>query len=154
MNKKIAIFDIDGTITKVGDRKKLIENEPKNWDEFYYRCDEDEPNMPIIDLAVSLWKKYYLLFFFTGRRESCRMKTVNWMYQFMPTPLVNSSLLKMRNDFDHRSDVEVKPEYLEVLFNLGYEKKDIELIFEDRTRMVKKWRELGYTCLQVADGDY
>jgi len=102
MNKKIAIFDIDGTITKVGGRKKLIENEPKNWDEFYYRCNEDEPNMHIIDLAISLWKKYYLLFFFTGRRESCRVKTRNWMYQYMSTPLVNSSLLKMREDSDYR----------------------------------------------------
>ena len=27
-------------------------------------------------------------------------------------------------------------------------------ILEDRNSMVKKWRELGYTCLQVAEDDF
>ena len=30
----------------------------------------------------------------------------------------------------------------------------ILVVLEDRNSMVKRWRELGYTCLQVNDGDF
>lgn len=30
----------------------------------------------------------------------------------------------------------------------------VAFILEDRNSMVKKWRELGFKCLQVADGDF
>ena len=30
----------------------------------------------------------------------------------------------------------------------------IQMVFEDRNSMVKKWREMGLTVAQVAEGDF
>ena len=42
MTSGTILVDIDGTISKVGDRIKYLQQEPKNWDSFYEACDEDE----------------------------------------------------------------------------------------------------------------
>lgn len=56
-----------------------------------------------------------------------------------------------RPDGDHRHDTEVKPE---LLANAGVGPKEVLCILEDRDSMVAKWRELGYRCLQVAEGKF
>ena len=38
--------------------------------------------------------------------------------------------------------------------NNGLDFSDVAFILEDRDSMVKKWRDLGLTCLQVAYGDF
>ena len=48
--KRTVIVDIDGTISKVGDRLKFLKQTPKDWDSFYNDCFEDEPILEIIDL--------------------------------------------------------------------------------------------------------
>jgi hypothetical protein len=57
----------------------------------------------------------------------------------------------MRPNGDLRHDTEVKPE---LLATAGITPENTVCILEDRNSMVKKWRELGFTCLQVEDGDF
>ena len=57
----------------------------------------------------------------------------------------------MRKNNDHRHDSEVKPELLK---EAGIKLDSIAFVLEDRNSMVKKWRELGLICLQVADGNF
>lgn len=147
MKKDIVIVDIDGTIAKVGDRLKYLQQEPKDWDSFYEHCDEDEPIEDIIQLVINLKLCGYKIAFCTGRRESVREKTVKWIKKhlgFEPWRY----MLFMRKDKDFRHDTIVKPMMLDFPAN------EVRLILEDRTSMVKKWRELGYTCLQVNEGDF
>ena len=107
----------------------------------------------IIELVKKLEKAGYIPVFLTGRRELCRFKTIQWFCKYAPD--FADYALFMRKDNDLRHDTEVKPEKLEELHKRGHiAKEDIAFILEDRTSMVKKWRELGYTCLQVADGDF
>ena len=141
----IAVFDIDGTLSIVGDRLKYLQLSPPDWDAFYNACGTDECNEPIWAVWRAM-KEHHRIVFVTGRRESCRDDTLKWMKENMIQ--CHSNQLKMRKDNDLRHDTEVKPELIE-----GF-KEDILVIFEDRASMVKKWRELGYTCLQVADGDF
>lgn len=149
--KKIVIVDIDGTISKVGERIKYLEQEPKDWDSFYNDCFEDEPIPEIIDLVNTLIPKYYLVFC-TGRRESVRETTVKWLKQNINTKAaVYPLLLIMRPNDDHRHDTIVKPEQL---FKENIKLDDIAFILEDRDSMVKKWREMGLKCLQVAEGNF
>ena len=35
-----------------------------------------------------------------------------------------------------------------------YDMPPVHFILEDRTSVVQAWRKLGYTCLQVAEGDF
>lgn len=147
--KNIIVVDIDGTIAKVGDRLKYLQQEKKDWDAFYEHCNEDEPIRDIIELIELMQIHEYNIVFCTGRRESVRKKTKDWL--FNNTWYTKKCKLLMRKDNDWRPDTEVKPE---LLANAGITPDDVWFILEDRDSMVTKWRELGYRCLQVADGKF
>lgn len=141
------VFDIDGTLSLPGDRLKHLAEDPPNWNKFYERCGEDDANRSIQQLCWLLQRPelpaytYYL----TGRRESCREATENWLRLW---GLSARAPLLMRPDGDTRHDTIVKPE---LLTKAGI---NPDIIFEDRNSMVAKWRELGFTCCQVAEGDF
>jgi len=140
------IFDIDGTLSVVGDRIKYLQQDKKDWDSFYDACDEDEPNINTINLCRQLGK-HETIILCTGRRESTRQKTIDWLNKYL---LINTlGNLYMRKTDDYRHDTIIKPEMIAHI-----PKESIDIIFEDRNSMVKKWRKLGYTCLQVAEGNF
>ena len=145
---KAVIFDIDGTLSIVGDRVQYLQQVPKNWDGFYAACDKDLPNMPIVELAKAILANAdynkYAFFIVTGRREALRRKTIVWLESL---DLEWDELL-MRPDGDFRHDIIVKPELLSS-FDI-----DDAIVFEDRASMVKTWRSMGYTCCQVAEGNF
>lgn len=150
MSKNIVVVDIDGTIAKVGDRLKYLQQEKKDWDAFYEHCDEDEPIEDMCHLVSDLsCLCYYDIVFCTGRRESVRGKTSKWLLENIG--VYKKDTLLMRKDGDWRHDIEVKPELLQ---KAGITPDDVYFILEDRDSMVAKWRELGYRCLQVNDGNF
>lgn len=149
MSKNIIVVDIDGTVAQVGDRLKYLQQEKKDWDAFYEHCDEDAPIEDMVRLVEDFYEWGYHIVFCTGRRESVREKTKEWIKQHLAIGW-NYDLL-MRKDRDWRHDAEVKPE---LLFKAGISPDVVLFIFEDRASMCKRWRELGFRCFQVADGDF
>ncbi len=142
-----VVFDIDGTLSIVGDRVKCLEGDKPDWDQFYERCDEDAPNRVAIRTyqalhATGTGPKMVLL---TGRRESVRAKTEEWLRKHQ---VFGYTQLLMRPDGDFRHDTIVKPELLAA--------QDIrpDLVFEDRDAMVNYWRSQGIPCFQVAPGNF
>lgn len=147
--KHIVIVDIDGTIAKIGDRLKYItQQDPKDYNAFYDHCHEDQPIKNLCHVVCTLSQEYDIVFC-TGRSERCRKQTEEWLERHLD--LAEEYQLLMRKDGDHRHDVQTKPELLE---KAGIQPENVLCILEDRSSMVKKWRELGYTCLQVNDGDF
>jgi len=153
--KNIVIVDVDGTISKVGNRLVYLQTEPKDWDAFYEACFEDEPIIEMCKLVQSLEASGWVIYFCTGRRESVRNQTALWISKnVFNNSIIDSEITKhliMRPDGDFRHDIEIKPEQLKLA---GIKLEDIAFILEDRNTMVEKWRELGIRCLQVADGDF
>lgn len=148
------ICDIDGTVAKIGDRIKYLQQKPKAYKAFYEACEEDTVIEPIKNLIYIL-KHPYTIVFCTGRKEYVRDKTYNWLKNYIMGCDMENSPLLMRAENDNRADVEVKPELLNRwMQENNIQKEDIICIFEDRTQMVSKWRELGFTCLQVNDGNF
>lgn len=145
--KNIVVVDIDGTIAKVGDRLKYLQQAKKDWDSFYEHCDEDEPIKDVISIIEDLYFEGHNIVFCTGRRESVRFKTVAWIQK----NCFSKFDLLMRPDGDFRHDTMVKPE---LLATAGYTPDKVLCIFEDRDSMVSRWRDLGYRCLQVDRGDF
>jgi len=157
---KIVVCDIDGTISKVGDRIKYLEQSPKDWDAFYGACGEDEPNQIVLEMIDSLTccdensPFDYDVVFCSGRRESCREATITWI-SLNSKALLGCCDILLRADGDFRSDTVVKKELLDnYLSGNGYTKDDVAFILEDRSSVVKMWRDAGYICLQVAEGDF
>lgn len=143
----IIVFDIDGTLSLVGDRLKYLEGDNKDWDAFYEACGEDDLNATIAAIYDAL--SYYTvsrIICVTGRRESCRKDTLEW-FKNHNLPLLDSDLY-MRPNGDYRHDTIVKFELIEHLLD------DVILVFEDRNSMVQAWRDRGIVCCQVADGDF
>lgn len=152
MSKDIVICDIDGTVSVVGERLKYLQCEPKDWDAFYDDCFDDEPIVEMCALVEALFASGYKIVFLTGRRVSVEDKTRDWINKYMPK-LYGCYTLLMRKNTDHRHDTEVKPQ--ELMRHLSVtERSRIAFILEDRNSMVAKWRELGFRCLHVADGDF
>lgn len=136
------VFDLGGTLSIVGERKKYLEQNPKDWDSFFNECDQDKVNEPIVKIYTEL-DYNYKIYIVTGRPERLRKKTMKWFFMNeIPYP----DELIMRSDDDHRPDIIVKPELVKSFMN------DIDCIFEDRQPFVDKWRELGLCCVQVNDG--
>lgn len=145
--KKYVIVDIDGTISKVGSRLVYLKQNPVDWDAFYNDSFNDEPIKEIIQLVKDLSDRY-LIIFCTGRSERIRDITTNWIDKYFGSGFCYVKIL-MRKNGDKRRDTEVKPELIKDI-----KKERIAYIIEDRDQMVKKWRELGYICLQPFCGEF
>lgn len=142
----MIIFDIDDTLSIIGDRQKYLKQEPKDWDSFFMACDQDEPNWPIVNLCRVLQSTGVNVMFVTGRAEVSRTKTLTWL-KFYDLLQPNTMLL-MRPVGDFRHDVDLKPDLVKDVLGA------ITMVFEDRNSMVKKWREMGITCCQVRETEY
>lgn len=146
--KKYVIVDIDGTISNAKERAEIfLQGKSPDWDSFYDACDQDDPVEPIIGLVKKL-SDHYNIVFATGRHDKVREKTRMWIERY--TGLWMAPIL-MRKTGDVRHDTEVKPEMLQ---EVGITVLNTAFIIEDRSSMVKHWRELGFTCLQCAEGDF
>ena len=58
--------------------------------------------------------------------------------------------LYMRGLGDARSDTDVKRD----IYNTHFADKKVWFVLEDRDKVVKMWRDLGLSCMQVAEGEY
>ncbi len=142
------IFDIDGTLSHVGDRSPYDSRE----------CAVDLPNKSII--ALNAWArlvqieghKYFSnkelkIVLLSGRKEEAREATETWMKDHG----VVYDELYMRETADDRRDSIVKEE----LFNTHIrDKYNVIFIVDDRQQVVDMWRDLGITCLQTNWADF
>lgn len=145
--RDIVIVDIDGTISKLGDR--LNDLKKGDWETFYSRCVEDEPYRDIISLVEMLSQQYEIIFC-TGRVERVRRETFNWINEYTDL-IIDMADIIMRPDGNREPDEILK---LKMVKEADIDFRDIYLVLEDRNSMVKAWRKAGVRCLQVADGDF
>lgn len=134
----IVLCDIDGTVALRGDRSAH-----DHWFSI-----EDAPNENIIELVVTL-NKVYEVIFVSGRQQKFRPVTVYWMSHHLQN--IAEQPLFMRRDGDERFDDIVKQEIYKEWIEPVYH---VKWVLDDRDRVVKMWRELGLTCLQVAEGNF
>lgn len=139
MGERPAILcDIDGTLAIMNNRG------PYEWD----RVDTDLPNVPVLKLVTALQTALPIIFF-SGRDESCREKTEQWLLRH---GIVLNGGLFMRPAGDMRKDSVVKRELYD---NHIRGKFYIEFVLDDRNQVVDMWRkELNLPCFQVAEGNF
>lgn len=140
--KKVWCFDIDGTLADIGHRLHYIQGEKKDWDTFFSSVSEDAPICETLLMAQSIEFNRDRIVFLSGRRESCRADTIEWLMEFG----LNPEYLYMRKNGDFRPDTEVKAEMLEQMANDGFEPF---AVVEDRKCMVDMWRSKGIFVFDV-----
>ena len=150
MNKTI-IFDLDGTLALIDDRRALATRPDGkiNWKVFFdpKNIQLDQPNTPVIAMAKMLKAQGHSVVIFSGRDSISRAQTIDWLNQFD----VPFDVLKMRPQGSFTPDDKLKQNWLDQLFP---DKSDILCIFDDRDKVVKMWRDNGLTCFQVNYGNF
>ncbi|RRA50472.1 hypothetical protein [Acidipila sp. EB88] len=143
-----VVFDLDGTLADCSHRLHHIKGDgPKDWDAFFRDCPKDQPLEKIIAIARAMFAAGHDVEIWSARCDSVREATKAWL-ALMDVP---HKLLLLRKVGDHRNDDVLKREWLEEARQEGF---PVDLVFEDRARMVAMYREAGVTCLQVADGSF
>ena len=149
MNKWI-IFDLDGTLADIEDRRQLCtkENGKMDWDEFFdpINISLDQPNQPVINTLLAFVEAGYRIAIFSGRSASTLHATKEWLREHG----INWDILKMRPERNFRPDEQLKLEWLN---DMDW-KDNVEMVFDDRQKVVDMWREIGLTCAQVAPGNF
>ena len=153
---KIVIFDLDGTLALIDDRRALSTNVngKMDWDTFFdpKNIDLDLPNPAVIDMAQTLHSAGHRIVIFSGRSKGTKDATRTWLKKFN----VPFDVLKMRptsRDFQFMPDDDLKKKWFDEL--IGQDSKDQVLcVFDDRQKVVDMWRDMGLTCMQVAPGNF
>ncbi len=151
---KNIIFDLDGTLALIDDRRVLStkDNGKIDWDIFFdpNNINLDKPNQPVIKVAQMFKDNGFRIVILSGRLKTTKDVTKKWLEKFN----VPFDVLKMRPDnkqFKFMSDDDLKQGWLDSLFT---NKEDVFAVFDDRKKVVDMWRSNGLNVFQVAEGDF
>lgn len=159
----MIIFDLDGTLADCEHRRHFVVDKREiaqfneshligdkfkpNWQAFYEACDKDPIIKPVQDLFISLWNSYhYQIQIWSGRCESVRIKTERWMTD---NGLPCGSFLKMRPIGDNTPDEILKERWLDEAIAEG---KTIDMVFDDRKKVINFWLRRGIFVFDVSQG--
>ena len=139
------ICDIDGTLAHMKDRG------PFEWT----KVGQDEPNFTVMGILknyarLDSYEKEVeptRIILFSGRDGSCRHETEDWLHKYH----IHYDYLYMRTAGDMRKDSIIKRELFDANVKGVY---NVLFVLDDRNQVVEMWRDLGLTCLQVAEGDF
>jgi len=147
MNKEsVVIFDIDCTLSDADWRYHLIEKKPKNWVKYFELSIEDAPIREAVDILNNYKQSPgFKILFVTGRNESVRKITLDWLRTNIH-PDISTYSLYMRKDGDYRPGVVIKKEILEqdILPHCT-----VVAAFDDREDICKMYSEHGITAFKV-----
>lgn len=138
LNKRSVIVDIDGTVSSSSGR---------GWYD-YSKAADDYPIGNIIRLVQLLHSCGIRIVFCTGRNEESRSITESWLRKHVFLDSRAPVEVYMRPRGDNRSDFIVKEELYR---NFIEPIHDVWLVIDDRDEVVKMWRKIGLTCMQVSD---
>ena len=110
---KLVIFDLDGTLALIDDRRKISTkpNGKIDWDIFFdpKNISLDKPNIPVIKMAQSLCDSGHQIVIFSGRSKSTIWATKFWLSKNK----VPFHKLLMRPIKDFTSDDILKKDWLD-----------------------------------------
>lgn len=144
----LVVFDIDGTLANIDHRLDYVRSKPKNWKAFNAGIPNDKVNYPVAEMfwALSATEQHTIILA-SGRSEDSRISTQDWLRK---NSLSAYDKLYMREAGDYRSDDIVKQEILgQIIADYG---KKPNMVFDDRPRVVKMWRDNGIFVFDVYQG--
>ncbi|HEY7914725.1 MAG TPA: hypothetical protein VIG62_22630 [Blastocatellia bacterium] len=142
--RKDVIVDIDGTLADVSHRLHHIRGKRKSWKKFFALMKEDKPVEEIVGQVRQLAKDHNI-YVVSGRPDDYREETLEWLALHR----VPFKALYMRKASDFRPDDVIKQEILEKHFK----KENVELVIEDRPRVIRMWQRNGLRVQQVGTGE-
>lgn len=138
---RAIICDLDGTLS-------LFEKKGHRGPYDASKCDQDDCNL-VVRRMLEVYYRFmgHCILYVSGRFEKFRTPTNTFLRENHCPP----GVLWMRPDNDTRNDAIVKQEIFDREIRHYY---NVDFVLDDRDRVVKMWRSLGLTCLQVNDGNF
>lgn len=153
-NSDTVIFDLDGTLADISKRREKAtkKNGKINWGIFYdpENIKLDEPNYPVVNTFKALSAAGYNMVIFSGRSNQTQIETEKWLKDhglFWDVFLMRDGYSKQL----YKPDNQLKYDWL---YNYFDDFNRIMCIFDDRDQVVEMWRSEGFSCFQVADGNF
>tara|TARA_R110001606_G_scaffold373760_1_gene531258 strand:+ start:1560 stop:2030 length:471 start_codon:yes stop_codon:yes gene_type:complete len=156
MKDSWIIFDLDGTLADIENRRKLAvkANGKMDWDIFFSTklVETDEPKQSVIEMANVLKDAGHKIAILSGRSKATKQVTTEWL-RFHGVPWDVIKLRPTSHPWKFMPDDKLKKGWLDDLW--PDDKKDsIVCVFDDRDKVVQMWRENGLDCFQVAPGNF
>lgn len=152
MEKQLTIiFDVDGTIADVEHRRHLVNGDKgfkPDWNAFRQATADDTPVEHVCDIAKRFIKSGDHVAFFSARNESEREITEKQISEWIGDD--HKGLFLRPND-SYEPDEEFKARLADQFEGMGGK---IDLVFDDRNKVVEMWKNRGTTVVQVAEGDF
>ena len=148
----VVIFDIDGTVANCDHRLHHLDRKDefgrkrkRRFDLFEKEIPYDSPILPVINI----YKRFVddpnvTVILLTGRNEKTRADTEKW---FTDHGLdgYDALYMKSREKYSEPDTTQKAEQYEEIVAKYG----PVAMVFEDRGRMITKWREMGVFVLDV-----
>lgn len=148
MKKQTIIFDVDGTIADVEHRRHHVTQQPTDWKSFKEQTRFDTPVQWVCDLAKKHIEDGHDVAFFSARNESQRSLTEAQIDEWIGK---GHQGLFLRPEGDFRPDEVFKSDLADKFEEFGGK---IDLVYDDRNKVVAMWKARGITVVQVAEGDF
>ncbi len=128
------IFDVDGTLAEMIDRK------PYDWD----KVGTDQPHEVICDMLKAYDQQGYIIIILSGRDGCCETETRKWLHKYE----LNYDEFYIRDAGDMRKDSIIKSE---IFWGSIARRYNVRAVVDDRPQVCRMWRDLGLKVIQVAD---
>lgn len=141
--RRAWLVDLDGTVAINGGVRGYHD---------YDKVDLDSPNWPVIRVVKILQEAGNEIIFFSGRKDYCRDKTIEWIKKYI-FPSGHFQLF-MRATFqpdgsdNNRKDYIVKLEMFNEHIRDHY---NVQGVLDDRLQVVRMWHKLGVPLFRVGD---
>ena len=149
MRRDTIIFDLDGTLALIDERRALAAkaNGKIDWKTFFdpQNIKLDKPHTAVITAFHAFEELGYEMVIFSGRDEISRAETEAWLDGYD----IHFDMMKMRPQGSFTPDDVLKKQWLD---ELGADR--VFCVFDDRDKVVQMWRDNGLTCFQVAPGNF
>lgn len=146
VNKKVYIFDYDGTLSDGTHRLHKLPTKDlhltESWLEFNSLSKFDTPFQETIDVMNGLFASGAFIIVLTGRSDAVVEESTQWLYDAG----AKYNVLVMRQADDNRKDTIIKEEFLRYI---GLHR--ITAAFDDSPNVIAHFRSLGITTYQVCD---
>jgi predicted kinase len=136
---KAIIVDIDGTVARHDHRGPFD----------LHKVLTDGVYEHVSNVVRMYDRSGYVILFVSGRsnKDNVFNDTMEWLsWHHIP---VDELFMRAENDF--RNDADVKQEIFDMYIRNNY---NVEAVYDDRNRVVNRWRKLGLPVFQVREGNF
>ena len=168
MDKHTVIFDLDGTLADIEDRRQMSvkPNGKLDWDIFFHpdNIKYDKPIPAVVNLIQTYEDKAYKIVIFSGRNDRSWNETTAWLKRYeIPFDLLvmrpdkfKSESFPVADGNPATSDMRFMPDEIlkKKMLDTFVDINDVLFVVDDRDKVVKMWRDLGLTVFQPAPGDF